>query len=427
MIIRLLKSRDTKTLEEYLDPYKAECMFICSNLNAAGIEYQGLAFEGEYFGCFDKQDINQEYLLGVIVHYWNGNVMMHALNHDVLEKLIFHLKKNVNRFIAGILGPNIQVEYVIKKLGLLKHSFRINRNEGLYEINFEDLNDFSMPISINVVSAQDVSKTILIKWIKSYYSESLGALNDDNLEKQAQEHWNLRLKKNDSYVLLLDGVPVALSTFNARLVDMVQVGPVWTPPEYRNKGFARLLLSYILHQEKLKGTKKAILFTDNPAAIRAYIAIGFDRIGNYRVALLEKPIRLQEIEFTTSTIAADIDFLTHKINQETPEFGEANPFAFFIRDEHNQIIAGCNGSVIFGSIYTDQLWVHPAHRNNGLGKKLMEAVHDYGRKSGCLIATISTMSFQGALVFYEKLGYVIDFERRGYKKNSTCLFMRKEL
>jgi GNAT superfamily N-acetyltransferase len=63
------------------------------------------------------------------------------------------------------------------------------------------------------------------------------------------------------------------------------------------------------------------------------------------------------------------------------------------------MIAGCKGSVIFGSIYTDQLWVHPAHRKNGLGHKLMEIVHDYGRRSGCSMATVATMSFQRAKAY----------------------------
>ena len=58
------------------------------------------------------------------------------------------------------------------------------------------------------------------------------------------------------------------------------------------------------------------------------------------------------IEFTTSPSAPDIDFLTQKINQEILSFGKAYAFAFFIRDESNKIIAGCNRSVIFGSIYT---------------------------------------------------------------------------
>ena len=56
------------------------------------------------------------------------------------------------------------------------------------------------------------------------------------------------------------------------------------------------------------------------------------------------------LEHTSTPASEDVDFLTQKINQETPEFGEAHPFAFFIRDEKNKIIAGCNGSMIFGSI-----------------------------------------------------------------------------
>ena len=136
---------------------------------------------------------------------------------------------------------------------------------------------------------------------------------------------------------------------------------------------------------------------------------------------------MNKIEYTKNPATSDIDFLTKEINQETPDFGSAHPFAFFVRDEHNQIIAGCNGSVIFGSIYTDQLWVHPAHRKNGLGHQLMEAVHDYGRKSGCSMATVATMSFQGAKAFYEKLGYVMDFERSGYTQNSSCIFLKRSL
>lgn len=133
------------------------------------------------------------------------------------------------------------------------------------------------------------------------------------------------------------------------------------------------------------------------------------------------------IEFTTNPHSTDLDFITQKINAETPDFGTAYPFAFFIRDEKNKIIAGCNGSVIFGSIYTDQLWVHSEHRRTGLGHKLMAQVHDYGCKLGCTMATVATMSFQGAKAFYEKLGYVVDFERSGYTQNSSYIFLRKKI
>lgn len=133
------------------------------------------------------------------------------------------------------------------------------------------------------------------------------------------------------------------------------------------------------------------------------------------------------IEKTLTPSIEDINFLTQKINQELPEFGSAYPFAFFVRNNAGDIIAGCNGSVVFGSIYTDQLWVHPDHRKVGLGRKLMERVHVFGREAGSNSAIVTTMSFQNALSFYEKLGYQIEFEREGYASASSCLLLRRNL
>lgn len=133
------------------------------------------------------------------------------------------------------------------------------------------------------------------------------------------------------------------------------------------------------------------------------------------------------LEFSNNPASQDIDFLTQQINKETLEFGSAHPFAFFIRDKNNTIIAGCNGSVIYGAIYTDQLWVDPSHRKQGLAQSLMNKVHAYGREQGCRMATVATMSFQGAQRFYEKLGYLVDFTRTGYAKDSICLFMIRKI
>lgn len=102
MNVKLLNLQDTKKLEEYLSPHKAECMFICNNLKAAGIEYKGNNFEGEYFGYFNDPRVLTAQLLGVIVHYSNGNIIMHSSNQGILEQLICHLKNNLKRPIVGV-------------------------------------------------------------------------------------------------------------------------------------------------------------------------------------------------------------------------------------------------------------------------------------------------------------------------------------
>ena len=136
---------------------------------------------------------------------------------------------------------------------------------------------------------------------------------------------------------------------------------------------------------------------------------------------------MKSIEYTRNPTASDIDFITKQINQETSEYGEAYPFAFFMRDDDSKVIAGANGFVIYGAIYTDQLWVDKEYRGQGFAKKIMDKVHEFGLLEGCKIATVQTMSFQGAQVFYEKLGYVQDFKRTGYVNGSNCIFMRKAL
>lgn len=137
-------------------------------------------------------------------------------------------------------------------------------------------------------------------------------------------------------------------------------------------------------------------------------------------------ISKHEIEFMPKPTYQDIEFLTEKINADTSDYGDVRTFAFFIRDENNQIIAGANAYIIFGVVHTDQLWVHPDYRLQGLGRKLMENIEEYARDNGCKIATVNTMSFL-AVKFYERLGYQKDFERSGYSKESNHIFFSKKL
>lgn len=115
------------------------------------------------------------------------------------------------------------------------------------------------------------------------------------------------------------------------------------------------------------------------------------------------------------------------INNENAKWPNCEPFGFQINANDGTLVAGCNGFVLFGTIYTDQLWVHPNYRKQGLATQLMNQVHTYGLQKECVMATVNTMSFQNALNFYLKLGYQIEFERQGHTNNSTCYFLKKEL
>lgn len=106
--------------------------------------------------------------------------------------------------------------------------------------------------------------------------------------------------------------------------------------------------------------------------------------------------------------------------------GPGRPFAFFIKDENGDIKGGCSGYLFHGCAYTDFLWVDTSLRGQRYGVELMERVEKLAIENGCRFMAVHTMDFE-APDFYKKLGYVIEFERQGFEKDTIMYFFRKNL
>jgi ribosomal protein S18 acetylase RimI-like enzyme len=101
------------------------------------------------------------------------------------------------------------------------------------------------------------------------------------------------------------------------------------------------------------------------------------------------------------------------------------PFAFFIRDENDEIKGGCNGNIGYGWLYVDQLWVDESLRGQGYGTELMKAAERLALEKKCVSAAVNTADWE-ALEFYKKLGYRVELARYGLANNSIFYFLRRE-
>lgn len=101
-------------------------------------------------------------------------------------------------------------------------------------------------------------------------------------------------------------------------------------------------------------------------------------------------------------------------------------FAFFIEDENGTMVGGCSGCHMYGSTYIDALWVHEALRKQGYGKALMLEAETLANKNNTNFMTVNTFDWE-ALDFYKHLGFHIEFERKGFDKDSIFYFLRKNL
>lgn len=290
MHVSKLHDGHVERCERFLSQHAETSMFLRGNIKRVGLEYREKEYHGEYFGAWNKAGN----MVGVLAHCWNGNVIMQAQDNHALRLLASAFANAVARPIVGILGPDEQAKIVIDALSLSGEAYATNRRETLYAL---DLKMLSMPATGNfcnrkIIDARSFNKGILTRWLRSYHKDYLGLKDGKMLDAEVASCVHRTMNSGDYWVLLMDGEPVSLSGFNARLPEIVQVGPVWTPLEHRNRGYARTLVAMTLQKVAEESVKKAILFTSDSAAVKAYQAIGFNKIGFYCLALLKNPINL---------------------------------------------------------------------------------------------------------------------------------------
>ena len=281
---------DERLLENFLAEHAESSMFLRSNLRNSGLSFADRAFHGDYLATRSRA----EAVTGVLAHYWNGNVMVQAPDPASCHLLADAFRRRVVRPIAGLQGPTEQVDALLPALDLCNASFALFADDGLFVVERAGLIKPALlkDQSVEMAAAAEADRETLRRWVIDYEREALGRDLNDKLEAEVDQRVQRFNERADWWVLRIGGRPVAMSAFSARLPDTVQVGLVWTPPENRGKTYARAIVALTLERAFAGGVERAILFTDNPAAKRAYAAIGFRRCGSYRLAILREPVNL---------------------------------------------------------------------------------------------------------------------------------------
>jgi ribosomal protein S18 acetylase RimI-like enzyme len=97
-----------------------------------------------------------------------------------------------------------------------------------------------------------------------------------------------------------------------------------------------------------------------------------------------------------------------------------------VRDNQEKLVGGIFGSMFYGCLHIDQIWVKPALQQQGIGRKLMQNAEEQARQIGCRIITVNTMTWE-AKDFYKKLGFEVEFKRPGYDFDGEMIHLKKQL
>ena len=273
-----LHEEDRPALEAWFATQPDVTLFQAANLERAGFADDGRAYGGTWAGCFESGR-----LVAVAQHAWNGMVVLAGSTGSVAQAAEAAVAAS-GRPVSGLAGPwtaIVAAEPAVAPPGQAGAG-RLRTREVLMALEAAAW-PVATPELAGVRRALASDMDVLVPWRLDYEHESLGVPLDQLDAAAARSSLERALARDDVYVLEAQGQLVAMTGFNARVRDVVQVGGGFTPKPLRSRGHARRVVAGSLVDAARSGARRSVLFTDeaNHPALACYRRLGYRETGEY--------------------------------------------------------------------------------------------------------------------------------------------------
>ncbi len=281
--VRELREEDAEALEAFLTPQADGYLHMLSNLARVGLTPGQKPYQGRYVGAFAGGR-----LTGVAALFWNG-VLTLCVPEETAALAVRAVGSRVSA-MTGIYGPSDQVTRAMQVLGV---DDGMLGSKAALDLMALDLERMVHPVllddgDLRTRLVRSSEADLVANWFCRFEVEVFSREESSQLHGQMLETVQRRRREHALWVLERRGQLVACCGFSARYRELVQVGPVWVPPGLRNAGYARAVAAGALLKAQAEGTRRAVLLGDDPAAKRAYLALGFERAGERVLAFLDR-------------------------------------------------------------------------------------------------------------------------------------------
>ena len=137
--------------------------------------------------------------------------------------------------------------------------------------------------------ATEADLELLRLWLLDFSREALH--EDEPDEGRIERTVRQRLEHNESSFLIWeDGEPVSVAGSGGNTPTGSRIGPVYTPPERRGRGYGSAVTAAITRARLESGRRFCFLYTDlaNPTSNKIYVDLGYERIGESREYVFEQ-------------------------------------------------------------------------------------------------------------------------------------------
>ena len=124
----------------------------------------------------------------------------------------------------------------------------------------------------------DSETETLVDWTVAFVAEVALPETEEQTRRRAKNRIG-----NGQVRIWDDGGPVAFAGYGADASDTVRIAPVYTPPEFRGKGYASALVTDLSRELFARGKRAIFLTTDvaNPTSNSIYQRIGYRPVADH--------------------------------------------------------------------------------------------------------------------------------------------------
>jgi hypothetical protein len=121
----------------------------------------------------------------------------------------------------------------------------------------------------------------VLAWLGAFSDEALG--EEAHIENVESTYRRREADPDGAWLLWDDGGPVSLAAYGNPTPTGTRVGPVYTPPEFRGRGYATSLVAELTAERLSTGLAFCFLFTDlaNPTSNAIYARIGYEPVADW--------------------------------------------------------------------------------------------------------------------------------------------------
>jgi predicted GNAT family acetyltransferase len=162
---------------------------------------------------------------------------------------------------------------------------RVRMRQAIYRITSPRA-PANVPGAMRPATADD--RALLTGWVRGFESEAF----EEAPPGAPEEVVDSRLASAQAGIALwVDGEPVSMAGFSGPTPHGIRIGPVYTPPERRRRGYASALVAALSAKLLAEGRDYCFLYTDlaNPTSNKIYTDVGYAHVCESVELVFDEP------------------------------------------------------------------------------------------------------------------------------------------